>query len=97
MLTLAPREEAHDSGLCAASAATRVRFANDLLNLTLASPQVNRQKSGKDAGVWMPKLDPKGFDEDRHPGQAEVWPEHRQEGEVRLGEGPGRGHPLSPW
>ena len=29
--------EAHDSGLCAASADTRRQFARDLLNLTLAS------------------------------------------------------------
>ena len=48
--------EAHDSGLCAASAGTKRRFASDLLNLTLASPSVNRhEKSGKDAGEWMPR------------------------------------------
>ena len=47
--------EAHDSGLCAVDRATRRRFAQDLRNLTLASPQVNRhQKSGKDAGEWVP-------------------------------------------
>ena len=47
--------EAHDSGLCAADRATRRRFAQDLRNLTLALPQVNRhQKSGKDAGEWVP-------------------------------------------
>ena len=47
--------EAHDSGLCRASPQTRRRFANDLLNLTLASPEVNRQsKSAKDAAEWMP-------------------------------------------
>ena len=47
--------EAHDSGLCAADRATRKRFATDLRNLTLASPQVNRrQKSGKDAAEWLP-------------------------------------------
>ncbi len=46
--------EAHDSGLCAAGAATKRRFASDLLNLTLAAPAVNRhRKSGKDAGEWM--------------------------------------------
>ena len=51
------RSEAHDSGLCDASAETRRRFASDLLNLTLASPEVNRsQKSGKDASEWLPKL-----------------------------------------
>ena len=47
--------EAHDSGLCAADRATRAKFADDLRNLTLASPQVNRwQKSGKDASEWIP-------------------------------------------
>ena len=51
------RSEAHDSGLCAAGDATRRRFSSDLLNLTLASPSVNRhQKSGKDAAEWMPDL-----------------------------------------
>ena len=51
------RSEAHDSGLCAAAAATRRRFSSDLLNLTLASPSVNRhQKSGKDAAEWLPDL-----------------------------------------
>ena len=48
--------EAHDSGLCAADAATKSRFARDLRNLTLASPEVNRfQKSGKDAAEWVPR------------------------------------------
>ena len=51
------RSEAHDSGLCAASPGTRKRFSSDLLNLTLASPSVNRhQKSGKDAAEWLPEL-----------------------------------------
>ena len=51
------RSEAHDSGLCAADAAAKRRFASDLLNLTLASPAVNRsQKSGKDAAEWIPDL-----------------------------------------
>ena len=49
--------EAHDTGLCAADAATRRHFASDLLNLTLASAQVNRrEKSGKDAAEWMPRM-----------------------------------------
>ena len=49
--------EAHDSGLCAADEQTRKTFARDLLNLTLASPSVNRhQKSGKDFAEWRPKL-----------------------------------------
>ena len=34
--------EAHDSGLCSSDAETRRAFARDLLNLTLASPTVNR-------------------------------------------------------
>lgn len=51
------RSEAHDSGLCAADPATRRQFASDLLNLTLASPAVNRsQKSGKDTAEWLPNL-----------------------------------------
>ncbi|MDE2748563.1 MAG: HNH endonuclease family protein [Chloroflexota bacterium] len=49
--------EAHDSGLCGAGARTRKAFARDLLNLTLASPSVNRhQKSGKDFAEWRPAL-----------------------------------------
>ena len=51
------KSEAHDSGLCSASGQTRRTFSNDLLNLTLASPSVNRhQKSGKDFGEWRPAL-----------------------------------------
>ena len=50
------RSEAHDSGLCAAGAATRTRFAQDLRNLTLASPQLNRyRKVAKDAAEWLPE------------------------------------------
>ena len=49
------RSEAHDSGLCAATAETRRRFATDLLNLTLASPGVNRgQKNARDAAECLP-------------------------------------------
>ena len=49
--------EAHDSGLCAADAATRRRFASDLLNLTLADPDLNRyEKRAYDAADWMPEL-----------------------------------------
>ena len=49
------RSEAHDSGLCDADATTKRRFAQDLLNLTLASPELNRfEKSGKDAAEWQP-------------------------------------------
>ena len=35
--------EAHDSGLCAADAGTKRRFATGLLNLTLSDPAVNRR------------------------------------------------------
>ena len=49
------RSEAHDSGLCAANASTRTRFSRDLINLTLASPAVNRQQKGaRDAAEWLP-------------------------------------------
>ena len=49
------RSEAHDSGLCSAGAETRRRFARDLRNLTLASPNLNRyQKRAKDAAEWLP-------------------------------------------
>lgn len=51
--------EGHDSGLCRASKQTRKNFATDQLNLTLASPEVNRcgagGKCGFDAADWMPK------------------------------------------
>ena len=47
--------EAHDSGMCARSAAERRAFASDLANLTLASPAVNRhQKRAKDVAEWTP-------------------------------------------
>ena len=49
------RSEAHDSGLCAAPVAVRRQFASDPLNLTLASPELNReQKGAKDAAAWLP-------------------------------------------
>ncbi len=51
------RSEAHDSGLCAADAATRRRFAADLLNLTLAAPGLNRhEKRDHDAAGWLPSV-----------------------------------------
>ena len=51
------RSEAHDSGLCDADPETRDRFASDILNLTLASPSVNRhQKSANDVAEWLPDL-----------------------------------------
>lgn len=46
--------EAHDSGLCAASVAARSQFAQDLDNLTLASPELNRgSKGARDLAEWM--------------------------------------------
>ena len=51
------RSEAHDSGLCAADSFTRLAFASEMLNLTFASPQVNRdQKGDKDVADWLPEL-----------------------------------------
>ncbi len=51
------RSEAHDSGLCSADRNLRKRFSSDLLNLTLASPELNRsQKSAKDAADWIPGM-----------------------------------------
>ena len=50
------RSEAHDSGLCSASPERKREFANDLLNLTLAAPDLNRRvKGGNDAGEWLPQ------------------------------------------
>ena len=49
--------EAHDSGLCAADSSTKAAFSRDLLNLTLANPQLNRYAKGaKDAAEWLPQL-----------------------------------------
>ena len=51
------RSEAHDIGLCAASAGVKAAFARDLLNLTLAHPRLNRyQKIGKDVAEWTPAV-----------------------------------------
>ena len=50
------RSEAHDSGLCAAEVKERKRFASDLLNLTLAAPDMNQNhKRAKDAAEWIPQ------------------------------------------
>ena len=52
--------EAHDSGLCRTGRTVRRRFASDLLNLTLAAPEVNRcgagGKCGLDAAEWLPPM-----------------------------------------
>lgn len=50
------RKEAHRSGLCKATPEVRYEFANDLLNLTLCTPSLNRsEKSDKDAADWLPQ------------------------------------------
>jgi len=47
--------EAHRSGMCSRSKSEKSRFASDLLNLTLATPALNRdQKIAKDASQWLP-------------------------------------------
>ena len=52
------RSEAHDSGLCAADISERRAFAADMLNLTLAAPEVNMcgstGKCALDAADWLP-------------------------------------------
>ena len=51
------RSEAHDSGLCSADDDRKEAFARDPLNLTLASPDVNRfEKSARDVAEWVPDL-----------------------------------------
>ena len=48
--------EAHDSGMCGRPQEEKARFAGDLLNLTLASPEVNRgEKCHYDAAEWLPE------------------------------------------
>ena len=51
------RSEAHDSGLCSSDDETRRRFSSDLVNLTLASPSLNRHdKRAKDGAEWLPEM-----------------------------------------
>ena len=52
---LVAKREAHDSGMCDADIQTRINFANDLENVALASPSVNRGKSTKDPAEWLPE------------------------------------------
>ena len=48
--------EAHDSGMCGRPQEEKARFASDPLNLTLASPDVNREeKRHHDAAEWLPE------------------------------------------
>ena len=47
--------EAHRSGMCARSRQEKSAFASDPLNLTLATPALNRgEKIAKDAAEWLP-------------------------------------------
>ena len=51
---LVARKEAHDSGLCHAPRYLKRAFANDALNLTLATSPTNRAKSSHDGAEWSP-------------------------------------------
>ena len=46
--------EGHKSGMCERDIVERYTLGNDLLNLTLASSEVNSFKSNKDPGEWEP-------------------------------------------
>jgi len=47
--------EAHRSGMCSQSNRKRAKFSSDILNLTLATPHLNRnEKVAKDAAQWLP-------------------------------------------
>lgn len=52
---LIAKREAHDSGMCEADIQTKINFANDLENIALSSPSVNRGKSTKDPADWLPE------------------------------------------
>lgn len=48
--------EAHDSGMSSRTDEERKKFGNDLDNLTLAAPRLNRtQKVAKDPANWLPE------------------------------------------
>ena len=48
--------QAHHSGMCFADTETRHTFGGDILNLTLASDEVNSRKGALDAFDWMPDM-----------------------------------------
>ena len=48
------RSQGHYSGLCSASQTTKLRFASDPDNITLAHGDVNSAKGNKDATDWLP-------------------------------------------
>ena len=47
--------EAHHSGMCLVDRETKRTFGGDILNLTLAAPEVNRAKGSLDAFDWTPE------------------------------------------
>ena len=73
--------EGHDSGLCAVGPSVRSRFASDLLNLTLAAPEVNRcggtGKCAHDAAEWLPDMNKCWFAARVRRGQIQVFPDRR--------------------
>ena len=85
------RSEAHDSGLCAADPDTKDEFASDPINLTLASPSVNRyQKVDKDAAEWLPGPEPVLVRGTHHRSPPGVRPHHRPRRGGRYRRDPGR-------
>lgn len=48
--------QAHHSGMCFVDTETKRTFGGDLLNLTLASGEVNSSKGALDAFDWMPEM-----------------------------------------
>ena len=48
--------QAHHSGMCFADTETKRTFGGDILNLTLASEEVNSSKGALDAFDWMPEM-----------------------------------------
>lgn len=48
--------QAHHSGMCFRDPETKQTFGGDILNLTLASGEVNGMKGALDAFDWMPEM-----------------------------------------
>ena len=53
---IAVLNEAHASGMCYADTETKRTVAGDLLDLTLAAPDVNRAKGALDGLDWTPDM-----------------------------------------
>ena len=85
------RSEAHDSGLCRTDQRTRRRFSEDLRNLTLAAPSVNRnQKRDHDAGRLAPADEPLLVRGTRHQRETGLRPDGRPPRARRPGPHPRR-------